>query len=373
VDGIALARRSKRTPSDERHRDGETELIDSLRTIYPADLIKSTASDVGFVLRQRNLRVVALFWAMTLGIGVTMQRSMEGVRRAYNKRVSRKNTMAKTSFAERFDPRLVKWLHVLLMHGMRHLANNVHRSLKGPFAFFDDILVQDSSTVTLPNTDALAKKWPSTQAKNGSRAALKVCTLLSLRRAGPLRVELKKESTSEHRTLKLGPWVRCKLLLIDLGFFAYNTFDRIKQNGGYFVSRVRSDANPTFTRLIRRVRGRSISLEGKKLKDVLLDLQREVLDADVEVTFHKRKYAGKARKKTGTFRLVGVRNSDDGSYHLYLTNVPVEVLSAEEVAQAYRARWEIETVRTQTDNSIFGSRAGHGSSSCVATCMGAAA
>jgi len=321
-------------------------LLDALERIYPPDLIEEMARETTFIERARKLRPVPLFWALTLSIGVGMQRTIEGLRGEYNQGVAKDDALAKSSFAERFDDTLVKWMHALLVHGMRALADASNTLLKGPYSFFDDILVQDSSTVTLASTDALAKKWPSMQSKDGSRAALKVCVLLSLANGGPLRVELKEESTSEHRTLKLGPWVRNKLLLIDLGFFAYNTFDRIQQNGGYFVSRVRSDANPTFARLIRQVRGRSISLEGKKLKEVLPDLKREVLDADVEVTFHKRKYAGKARKKTGRFRMVGIRD-DDGEYHLYLTNVPDGLLTAEQVSEAYRARWSIECAFNQ--------------------------
>ncbi len=41
-------------------------------------------------------------------------------------------------------------------------------------------------------------------------------------------------------------------------------------------------------------------------------------------------------------RLVGIRNEESGKYHLYVTNVPPETLSAEEVADVYGARWLIE-------------------------------
>jgi len=44
------------------------------------------------------------------------------------------------------------------------------------------------------------------------------------------------------------------------------------------------------------------------------------------------------------FRLVCVFNSESGKYHTYLTNIPVEVLSAEDIARPYAARWEIELI-----------------------------
>jgi IS4 transposase len=40
--------------------------------------------------------------------------------------------------------------------------------------------------------------------------------------------------------------------------------------------------------------------------------------------------------------MVGVRNPKGEGYHLYLTNVPPERLSAEDIAATYAARWTIE-------------------------------
>ncbi len=39
---------------------------------------------------------------------------------------------------------------------------------------------------------------------------------------------------------------------------------------------------------------------------------------------------------------MGVRNEDSGEYHLFLTNLDRDNYSAPDIAQLYRARWEIE-------------------------------
>ena len=44
------------------------------------------------------------------------------------------------------------------------------------------------------------------------------------------------------------------------------------------------------------------------------------------------------------FRLVCAFNSESGKYHTYLTNIPVEILAAEDIARLYAARWEIELI-----------------------------
>ncbi|MGH2670930.1 MAG: transposase, partial [bacterium] len=42
------------------------------------------------------------------------------------------------------------------------------------------------------------------------------------------------------------------------------------------------------------------------------------------------------------FRLVGLRDAGTGRYHLYVTNIPADRLSASQVASVYGARWQIE-------------------------------
>ena len=96
--------------------------------------------------------------------------------------------------------------------------------------------------------------------------------------------------------------------------------------------------------LNQKCRGDSIRVEGKKLKDVLPHLKRGVLDVMVEVKFKRRKYRGKQTTVAKLFRVVAVLNKETGECHVYMTNIPVERLSAEDIASLYGARWEIEMV-----------------------------
>lgn len=52
---------------------------------------------------------------------------------------------------------------------------------------------------------------------------------------------------------------------------------------------------------------------------------------------------GGASKVKETFRLVGVLDEESKTYHLYLTNITPDQLSAD-VALLYRARWSVELV-----------------------------
>jgi IS4 transposase len=173
-------------------------------------------------------------------------------------------------------------------------------------------------------------------------AGVKVSVLTSAIASGPKSVALFAENTNELKTLKIGPWIKDRILLIDLGFYKYQMFTRIKENGGYFVSRLKSNANPLIIEANRSYRGRSIDVRGKHLQDILKDLKRQVLDVDVEVAFNRRAYQGMEKKDNERFRLVAVYNEDEDKYHLYITNLSQDLLEPQEVARLYGARWEIE-------------------------------
>ncbi|KAF5427021.1 IS4 transposase [Candidatus Methanomarinus sp.] len=101
------------------------------------------------------------------------------------------------------------------------------------------------------------------------------------------------------------------VLLIDLGFYKHNTFARIDENGGFFVSRLKGKVDPLIIRNNRMCRGRSIDIVGKKVSEVIDDLQRQVIDADVEVEFNRRKYKGKQKRDVKQFRMVAIYNAEE--------------------------------------------------------------
>ncbi|MGQ0537129.1 MAG: IS4 family transposase [Methanobacteriota archaeon] len=312
---------------------------EALNGLFPPEWLRAKAEETGVVKRYRKVDPVLLFWVLVLGFGVGMQRTLASLHRRYEKAGGEK--LARGSFYKRFDRELVRFLHECVLHGIEELARGPGRVLKERLRVFKDVLVQDSTIIRLHA--ALAKKWPATRARKVA-AGVKVSVVVSAVADGVKSVRLFGERQSEVHTLRLGPWVKDRVLLVDLGFFKYQVFDRIQRNGGFFVSRLKENADPTITRLVRRVRGASVPVEGERLRDVLPRLKREVLDANVEVRFRHRAYGGSSSGDTREFRLVAVMDHDSGEYHVYVTNITEDVLSAEDVAALYGARWEIELV-----------------------------
>jgi len=74
----------------------------------------------------------------------------------------------------------------------------------------------------------------------------------TLKADGAKRVMLCGERTNDVKTLRIGPWVKDRILLIDLGFYKHQIFARIEENGGYFVSRLKNNADPLIVGVNRR-------------------------------------------------------------------------------------------------------------------------
>jgi IS4 transposase len=274
-----------------------------------------------------------------LGFGVQLQRTLESLRRGYSNMAG--ISISQSSWHDRFNPETVKFLRKCVELAMRQMVGEVNRTLTPKMRWIEDILIQDSSVVRL--SAALMTKFPATRSRKNA-AGLKVSMLVSAIASSPLKVTIHGKRLHDIKTLKIGPWVKNKLLLFDLAFFKFQMFARIKENGGYFLSRLKKDSNPLILSVLRTYRGNSIELDGKRWKEVRDKIKREVLDAEIKVTFSRRAYKGKKSRDSMPFRMVAIYNHEAKRYHVYITNIPPDALSAEDVAELYRVRWDIEMI-----------------------------
>lgn len=125
------------------------------------------------------------------------------------------------------------------------------------------------------------------------------------------------------------------------------------------VSRLKPSANPTIVAVLRTHRGNTIDLTGKKLKDVLPHLRREVIDAEIEVSFKdsvsKDKKAeddvfevyhpkGSMPKAKETFRLVGILDEETNVSSLPDQHRTGKALGRRCGASLQCPRWSVELI-----------------------------
>lgn len=313
-----------------------TPLRTALSRMFPAALLRRLALETGAVRRQRRVDPVKLFWVLVLTLGGRGERSIAQVRRSYERVTGVR--LSASSFYNRFTPALTRFLRELLSMGFEKL-NDCAEGMQAVLGEIREVLCVDSTVLRLH--DALAGCWPACRT-NHTLAAVKLHTVLNVRGLGPQRIKITSERVHDGPILRAGQWMKGRLLLFDLGYFRYALFDAIDRQGGFFLTRLKGNANPALRRVLRRHRGRAVAVEGLGLRELRGRLQRAVFDAEAEICFQRRRYCGKRTRATMGVRIVGLRDEQHGGYHWYITNLPVDKIKGEQIGKLYAARWTIE-------------------------------
>lgn len=317
-----------------RHK--EFNLRTPLVKMFSEKMIMDTARETGAVVRARKISIVDLFWTLVLGFGAGKVRTISGLRRMYEQSSGTK--VEESSFYNRFNSGLVKLLKRLTAQAIADLPG-IGRPLRGRLSAFSDLILTDSTIMKLH--DSLENHFPGVRT-NHSPASLKVHMVMSVTGNGKSSIKLTPGNRHDGPVFTVGKWVQNKLLMFDLGYYRFQLFSCIRRNAGFFISRLKSFSDLEIIANNTPCRGRSVELVGQNVQTVAASLKRKTFDVTVQADVRKRRYGGHIRKAVQQFRVVGVRNDHDKCYHIFITNVPQETLSAEEVAKTYAARWEIE-------------------------------
>lgn len=306
-----------------------------LRKVFPTAVLQELARETGAVVRARKVDAAVLFWSVVLGFGSGKARTLAGLRRAYERAAGKR--IEESSFFNRFNAGFAKMLRLAFQRALLSMAAP-ERALRGALGEFADVMLTDSSIVRL---HAMLERCFAGCRTNHSPAALKLHAIMSVKGGGMRSIKITEGRRHDGPVLVVGPWVRARLLIFDLGYFCYSLFARIDQNGGFFLSRLKSNTNLKIVANHRSGPGRIVA--GLQLKEAIAGLKREILDVSVEVPFKRRGYAGApARCERQLMRVVGVRDERSGIFHLYMTNAPPAKLSATDISAVYACRWQVE-------------------------------
>lgn len=320
-------------------------LAAALASLIGAEELERAARASGFVVRQRKVQVVPLFWTLVLGMQAMRLSSLSGLQRLYQELTE--TVLASASFQERFTGPMVVWLRTVFELAAGRLGDE-RPCLKGPLATFTEVTLIDSTVLRLH--DALAAKFPGNRT-NHSPAAAKVNVRYDLRGGRIASAMVTPETRSETRFLDPSAACRGQLLMFDLGYFKLQHFLRIHRNGGFFLTRLKEGSGAVVTAVHSVCRGNRLDPVGQKVKDLLPRLQREHIDAEVAYQVHKRGMRGRPAKDRKPhdlrLRFVAVRNPKTGKYHTYLTNIPPGIATAHAIAEMYRLRWHVELLFAQ--------------------------
>ena len=139
-------------------------------------------------------------------------------------------------------------------------------------------------------------------------------------------------ATSKHDSKFFPPFELLKgvLIIFDLGYWDYSLLVSIKDAGGYFLSRVKTNSSIKIHEVIS---GISPLHAGKKLSALSFKRRgNEVVELIGSIVVDKIEHH---------FRLVGFWNPEEKRYHWYITNLKI---IAKVLYTLYRLRWQIELI-----------------------------
>jgi len=255
-------------------------------------------------------------------------------------------TISEQGLEKRFSKYSAHFFEMLLNKAIKVLTSSKEIN-SGLLSKFTDVKIYDSSTITLPYE--LIDEWVGTGNRLGSKAnsTLKLSACLSLK-SGRLNIVLEDGFVQDKSSELIRTEVieQKSLTIKDLGYFKLDSFDKIEKQGGYFVSRVKvntkiynlSNNEIDIAKLMKdkKFLERDIYVGQKqklKCRLIVLRLPEEMTEKRFEMLLKDsvRKQKPLTDKKRELLE-----------FNIFITNVPEDLLSFQEVLILMKSRWQIE-------------------------------
>lgn len=169
--------------------------------------------------------------------------------------------------------------------------------------------------------------------------------IVSLKDGVPTADRLTEQRLHDSAGLPDGALAPGTLTLFDLGYVDVERFIDAINRDSDFLTRLKTNHNPVILRVHtgkgERVKARGMRLDDALEQKVLLD-DAGALDIDVLL---------EANGKSATARVVA-ELAPDGEFHWYLTSVGRDVLSIDDIVEAYRLRWYVELFFKQMKSGV---------------------
>jgi putative transposase len=310
----------------------DTTLRQMFANTFDREAVLVQARQVGAVTRLRDIHPADLGLSLVHCAMGDETRSIATARRAYSSITG--YTPEESSFYDRFTPGLVALMKGLFDRALASATREQRAALAEVLAGSGlvDIEAIDGSQITLPAS--AAAEFPSTCDDHGG---VKLTATLSVLFQTVTAITLTDAKTHDRKALKLPRWLHDRLMLLDRGYADHGLWTSIADRQGFFLTPLKESTMPRIA-LVRSGVGQHHV--GQKLSG---DFRYWGI-VDVDAEFNVRK------KGKRTFRVVRVpvwievRGEDYWELdHLwFVTNLPPERFSPEQLALIYRLRWEVE-------------------------------
>jgi Transposase DDE domain len=319
--------------------------VAQLVQILLGPLAEEVGRDVPVIKRHRKFSASTLAQTFILGFLAKRRPSVEDLAQ-----MARRCGVEVTPQAveQRVTQDLVTFLEALVRRAVRQRVQ-ADESLAPLVQRFPAVLLHDSTSIALP--DELSDRFPGCGGSHGrGRAAMKLQVRLDLRGGALDAVAIEAGRDCDQRTpTQLDALTPGSLRIADLGYFDTKVLRHLGGHGVFWISRlafgteILTPAGAAIERiadLFEDPRG-AVDREVVVGKEARLACRVVIWRAPAEVANRRRQRLIAAARDKGDAP-PSRKRLDWCDWTIFVTNVPPEQLSVEEVGVLYRARWQIE-------------------------------
>lgn len=254
-------------------------------------------------------------------------------------------SVSKQSLYERLNAGASVFAKQLLQHAMNKQIDKVRDA--GVFSCFKKVILQDSTTLSLP--DKLAEYFPGNISRGVQKAVARIQCILEIKAMRFLYFTLGGYTQNDQSASRLVDEQINKndLVIRDMGYFALSSLKTIADKEAYFLSPLRYDVN------IYDEQGNYLQL--KKLLHAKGCIDRWVQIGEkqrltVRLVMIPLPAAKAAERKRKARKDRDKRLNHSKTYYqwldyvVFITNVGHQLWTTQQVARAYKVRWQIEII-----------------------------
>lgn len=303
------------------------------------------AWETGFMERERVLTGSSFLVGLVSAWQANPQVSLAGISQAIG---NAGTPISRQRVEQRFDARAVDFLKAMVDESLKVMVKGTPVD-QGILARFSAVELTDSSIITLPNALGTIWKGSGGFGKQASTAAVKLSVRWNMCDGQLQTVSLSDGITHDTQSPAHQNPVRAGSLQIkDLGYFNLDTFEKIDQQGAYWLTRYKigttvldeaGQAVDLVTWLPQNVGQRlDIRIHLGQEKRLPCRLVAERVPPEIVQQRHQRIRETARQNQT----VPSQRALILAQWTIYLTNVPDTLLNTEEVFIMGRYRWQIE-------------------------------
>lgn len=291
--------------------------------ISPANLL------IGFMLMASRGRNTYCDWATEIGL-------------LENK------TITKQSVCERMNPQTECFIRKVVECQLLKKIPCTTKRVKGILKYFSNVLIDDSTTLSLP--DELVKQFPGNVVAGKRRSQAKIHAMYNLTENNFPFLHIHSYSDNDQGLASdVLPFLKKNDLCIrDLGFLVLGVVKEFIEKGIYFISR------KTFHTKIYDVQTKQVIDLVKVLRkknffdqEVLIGIKHQLKVRLIAIPVCDAQ-ANERKRKARTDRSQSANHSADYyellGYSIYITNILPRQCTAENIFQLYKLRWNIEII-----------------------------